>query len=193
MVAIDGVPAGSLTVADALRATTKAAVDQFRGLGLDVVLLTGDRQENADAIAREAGIGRVVAGVLPDGKLAEIRRLQALGRTVAMVGDGINDAPALAQADVGLAIGSGTDVAIEAGDVTLLRADLGGVAQAIALSRAAWRVMKQNLFWALGYNVIAIPAAALGFLNPVIASAAMAASSVSVVFNSLRLKRMRLL
>jgi len=188
-VAIDGRLAGTLTVADPIRSTTKDAVRDLRKLGLEVVMLTGDRAERADAIAKEAGIGRVVAQVLPDGKVAEIRRLQSEGRVVAMAGDGINDAPALAQADVGFAVGSGTDVAIEAGDVTLLRADLGGVAQAIALSRATWRVMQQNLGWALGYNVIAIPAAALGFLSPVIASAAMALSSVSVVANSLRLKR----
>jgi P-type Cu+ transporter len=192
LLAVDRKPAGSFLVTDPIRATTKAAVDEFRRLGLEVVLLTGDRRETAETIAREAGIDRVVAEVLPDGKTAEIRRLQSEGRVVAMVGDGINDAPALAQADVGFAMGSGTDVAMEAGDVTLLRADLTGVAQAIALSRAAWRVMKQNLFWALGYNVVAIPAAALGFLSPVIASAAMAASSVSVVSNSLRLKRVKL-
>jgi P-type E1-E2 ATPase len=152
-------------------------------------MLTGDRSANASKIARAAGIEEVIAGVLPDGKAAEIERLQQDGRVVAMIGDGINDAPALAQADVGFAMGSGTDIAIEAGDVTLLRADLGGIASAIGLSRATWRIMRQNLVWALGYNVIAIPAAALGFLNPMIASAAMAASSVSVVLNSLRLKR----
>jgi len=192
-VAVDGQMAGSFTVADPLRAGVIEAVREFKRLGLDCVLLTGDRRETAEQIAREAGIERVVAGVLPEGKVAEIRRLQSEGRVVAMVGDGINDAPALAQADAGFAMGSGTDVAIEAGDVTLLRSDLAGVAQAIALSRAAWSIMRQNLFWALGYNIVAIPAAALGFLNPVIASAAMAASSVSVVFNSLRLKRARLI
>jgi len=164
----------------------------LRKLGLEVVMVTGDHPDPARAIAKQAGIDRVVAGVLPEGKVAEIRKLQSEGRVVAMAGDGINDAPALAQADIGFAMGSGTDIAIEAGDVTLLRADLSGIAQAISLSRAAWRVMRQNLFWALAYNVVAIPAAALGVLNPVIASAAMAMSSVSVVFNSLRLKRMRI-
>jgi P-type Cu+ transporter len=188
-VAIDGIYRGSMTVADPLRSTSLEAVERFKKLGLDVVLLTGDGIENAKAIAGQAGIEHVVASVLPDGKVAEIRRLQGEGSTVAMVGDGINDAPALAQADIGIAMGSGADVAIEAGDIALLRPDLRGVAQAIALSRSTWRVILQNLFWALGYNVIAIPAAALGFLNPVIASAAMAASSVSVVANSLRLKR----
>ena len=191
-VAIDGKFAGALLVADPIRETTKAAVEQLAHLGLDVVLLTGDRREPAESVAREAGISRVVAEVLPDGKATEIRRLQGEGRTVAMAGDGINDAPALAQADVGFAMGSGTGVAMEAGAVTLLRNDLRAVADAVSLSRAAWRVMKQNLFWALGYNVIAIPAAALGFLSPVIASAAMALSSVSVVTNSLRLKSIRL-
>ncbi|HEY2845902.1 MAG TPA: copper-translocating P-type ATPase, partial [Bryobacteraceae bacterium] len=192
LVAIDGHFAGSLTVADPIRAAARAAIGELQRLGLDLVLLTGDRRETAEAIAHEAGIGRVVAGVLPDGKVAEIRRLQSEGHVVAMVGDGINDAPALAQADVGLAMGSGTDIAMAAGDVTLLRADLAGVAHAIALSRATWKIMRQNLGWAFGYNIIAIPAAALGFLNPVIASAAMALSSISVVTNSLRLKRVRL-
>jgi P-type Cu+ transporter len=192
VVAIDGQYAGLVLVADPIRATTRAAVDQFNRLHLYVVLLTGDRREAAEAVAREAGIEQVVAEVLPDGKAAEIRRLQGEGRTVAMAGDGINDAPALAQADVGFAMGSGSDVALEAGAVTILRNDLRAVADAVALSRAAWRVMRQNLFWALGYNVVAIPAAAFGFLSPVVASAAMAASSVSVVTNSLRLKHLRL-
>jgi Cu+-exporting ATPase len=188
-VAIDGKFAGDVTVSDPLRAGSAEAVSEMRKLSLDVVLLSGDRASTANAIAKAAGIDRVIAEVLPDGKVAEIRRLQAEGRVVAMAGDGINDAPALAQADVGFAMGSGTDIAIEAGDVTLLRADLAGIARAITLSRATWNVIRQNLFWALAYNVIAIPAAALGYLSPVIASAAMAASSVTVVFNSLRLKR----
>jgi len=191
-VAIDGRLAGTLSVADPLRSTSKDAVAELRKLGLEVVLLSGDRRATAEKIAREVGITQVVAEVLPEGKIQEIRRLKAQGRTVGMAGDGINDAPALAEADVGFAMGSGTDIAMEAGDVTLLRADLRGIAQAIALSRAAWRVMQQNLFWALAYNVIAIPAAALGYLSPVIASAAMALSSVSVVANSLRLKRLKL-
>ena len=191
-VAIDGVFAGTLSVADALRPTSREAVAGLQKLGLEVVLLSGDRRTTAEEVAQEVGISRVVAEVLPEGKLAEIKRLKQEGHVVAMVGDGINDAPALAQADVGLAMGSGTDIAMEAGDVTLLRADLRAIAQAISLSRAAWRIMGQNLFWALAYNVVAIPAAALGYLSPVIASAAMAMSSVSVVTNSLRLKRRKL-
>jgi P-type Cu+ transporter len=186
---VDGRIAGSIEVADPVRAGAKQAIEELRRLGLDCVLLSGDRRETAEKIAGEVGIERVVAGVLPDGKVAEIRRIQSESRVVAMVGDGINDAPALAQADVGFAMGSGTDIAIEAGDVTLLRVDLMGVARSVRLSRATWNVMRQNLFWALGYNVVAIPAAALGLLNPVIASAAMAMSSVTVVFNSLRLRR----
>jgi P-type Cu+ transporter len=188
LVEIDGESAGSFVFEDSIRETSAAAIRRLRAMGLDVVMLTGDRQENADRIALAAGIEHVIAGVLPDGKVAEIARLKNEGRVVAMVGDGINDAPALAQADVGFAMGSGTDIAMEAGDITLLRADLAGVTDAIALARATSRIMRQNLFWALGYNVIAIPAAAFGLLNPVIASAAMAASSVSVVANSLRLK-----
>jgi Cu+-exporting ATPase len=188
VIAIDGQVAGRITVEDPVRATSAAAIRELRALGLDVVMLTGDRRETATRIAREVGIDRVVSEVLPDGKVDEIRRLIQAGKVVAMVGDGINDAPALALAEVGFAMGSGTDIAMEAGEVTLLRSDLAGVADAIGLARATGRIMRQNLFWALGYNVIAIPAAALGFLSPVIASAAMAASSVSVVANSLRLK-----
>ena len=190
-VAVDGVLRGTVTVTDPLRDSASRAMAAFRQENLSVVLLTGDRMENARPVAAAVGIERVIAGVLPEGKVAEIRRLQESGRVVAMVGDGINDAPALAQADVGIAMGSGTDVAMEAGDVALLRSDLTAVAQAIALSRAAGRVIRQNLFWALGYNVLAIPAAAFGYLNPIVASAAMAASSVSVVANSLRLRRFR--
>ncbi len=189
-VSVDGEVRGSIEVADAVRAGAKEAIAALEGV--NTVLVTGDRRAAAERAAKEAGIPQVVAEVLPEGKVSEIRKLQSEGRLVAMAGDGINDAPALAQADVGFAMGSGTDIAIEAGDVTLLRADLSGIARAISLSRAAWRVMKQNLFWALAYNVVAIPAAALGYLSPVIASAAMAMSSVTVVFNSLRLKRVRI-
>ncbi|MCA0374033.1 MAG: heavy metal translocating P-type ATPase [Gemmatimonadetes bacterium] len=195
-VAVDGALAGLLAVADPLRATSRDAIAQLEALGLTVVMLTGDTERTAQAIARTAGIGRVVAGVLPAGKVAEVQRLQQEGRVVAMVGDGINDAPALAQADVGMAIGSGTDIAREAGDVVLLRGDLQGVVRAVTLARRTMRTMRQNLFWAFIYNIIGIPIAAgvlypaFGVqLSPVLASAAMAFSSVSVVANSLRLRR----
>jgi Cu+-exporting ATPase len=194
-VAIDDRAAGIIAIADPIRESSRAAIERLHRMGLTVVMLTGDNQRTADAIAASAGIDRVVAGVLPDGKVAEIQRLQGEGAVVAMVGDGVNDAPALAQADVGIAMGAGSDIAVQASDVTLMRSDLHGVADAIALSRRTMRTMKQNLFWAFIYNVIGIPVAAgvlypafRMLLSPVIASAAMALSSVSVVTNSLRLR-----
>jgi Cu+-exporting ATPase len=197
---VDGKIRGFLAAADLVKPEAAATVAALRRLGIEVVMLTGDSRRTAETIARQLGVDRVLAEVRPDAKAAEIARLQAGGRLIAMVGDGINDAPALAQADVGIAMGAGTDVALEAAAVTLLSGDLRGVVTALQLSRSTLRVIRENLVWAFGYNLVLIPVAAgvlypvlgaAGLLSPILAGAAMALSSVSVVMNSLRLKRFR--
>jgi Cu+-exporting ATPase len=192
LAAIDGSFAGLVAAADTLRQNSRKAVSRMKKMGLETVMLTGDNMRTARAIAGEAGINQVIAGVLPEGKAEEVKKLQSTGKIVAMVGDGINDAPALATADIGIGLGTGTDVAMETADITLMRGDLTSISDAIIMSKKTMQNIKQNLFWALAYNSLGIPIAAMGFLAPWLAGAAMAMSSVSVVLNALRLQRVKI-
>jgi Cu+-exporting ATPase len=189
LAAVDGQMAGAIGIADRVRPEAAQVVAGLRGMGIDVVMITGDNERTARVVATEAGIDRVIAGLLPGGKADFVRTLQADQSIVAMVGDGINDAPALAQADIGIAMGGGTDAAMEAADVTLMSNDLRSILDTLRLSRRTLATIRQNLFWAFVYNVVGIPLAAMGVLSPMIAAGAMAISSVSVVGNSLRLRR----
>jgi Cu+-exporting ATPase len=192
MVARDQNLVGMIAVADTLKEDAKAAIERLRAQGIETVMLTGDNRRTAEAIAEQIGIDVVFAEVLPQDKAGHVRELQRKGQRVAFVGDGINDAPALVQADLGIAMGTGTDIAIEAGNIVLVKGHPLKVIEALALSRLTFRTIKQNMFWAFFYNVAAIPLAALGLLNPMIAAAAMAGSSLTVVGNSLRIKRAKL-
>ncbi|HLE09191.1 MAG TPA: HAD-IC family P-type ATPase, partial [Thermodesulfobacteriota bacterium] len=192
IVSKEGVIAGVIAVADTIKEHSKAAVSALKKEGIEVIMLTGDNERTAKAVAKDIGIDNIIANVLPNEKASVIKGLQAVGKVVAMVGDGINDAPALAQADIGIAIGSGSDVAKETGGIILVKDDVRDVVAGIRLSRATMRKIKQNLFWAFIYNTVGIPIAALGYLNPIIAAAAMALSSLSVVGNSATLKILKI-